>query len=142
LVENDRQARIARAADRNFSGLRFDGQYRTRSPVDLNSSLAEFLDLQLRFRKDRNAEVTCRHWATDNGEIINEEDHNEVIAFRLSSDDTITFGMDTGTWTYDWEGHVVDDRLQLTYRMEEWFGIAGHPKCVVEGEAILTFHTD
>jgi hypothetical protein len=142
LKAKDRQARIAHAADRNFAGLRFDGQYRTTSPIELDATLTQFLELQLRFREDLNAEVTCRHWATDNGEIENEEDHSEVIAYCLSSDDTIRFGLDADTWIYDWEGQVVENCLQLTYRMEEWFGIAGHPKCVVEGEAFLVFHKD
>lgn len=140
--EASQQATIAAATELKFAGLRFDGQYCSTSPLELAASLAELLDLQVRFRQDLTVEVHCRHWATEGEEIIQENIDQQVITYDIHRDNKLSFHLNADIWIYDWEGHVLDDRLQLTYRMEEWFGIAGHAQCVVEGEAILEFQSD
>jgi hypothetical protein len=133
------QARVNQAARVNFAGLRFDSEYQTAAPVQFDGALAAALELSLRFNSDLVVEYLFRTLDNDNG-VPNEVDHCAGQAeYELVSEEAVRLAFDTGTWVCEWEGCVRGDTLELSYHIEEYFGLSCGPKCVREGEARLGF---
>ena len=134
-----RKARIEQAQRANYTGLRFDGVYRTSSPVAIDSAFADAMELSFRFSSERTVNYAFRAIADDHGVPSEVDQHSGQTAYEVAGEEAIRFSFDTGVWVCEWEGSVRGDMLVLTYRIEEYFGISCGPKCVCEGEAALVF---
>lgn len=129
-IETERPKRIALAEQINYAGLRFDGVYRTLSPIIIDSDCHVFLSLQ--FRRDLIVDYCWRQ--SDGEEVTGSTDytlHGESkvqFSFWVEADN---YCLDT-----EWEGALCDEQLRLTFYHEiPVFGNAPH----WEGETTLRF---
>ena len=126
---------MGRAKGMDYAGLRFDGVYRTSSPIILDSDFGETFSLSLRFRRGFTVDYECR--LDEESEI---EEESGTTNYELFGKSRIRLSFDAGWWETEWEGALCDEQLRLTFRMEVHGGGPAAPlKCVVEGEAILLF---
>jgi len=137
-AEQQRPGRIARAEEMNYAGLRFDGVYRTSSPIILDSECGETLSLSLHFRRDLTVAYEC-HLVYEGTSESDVEEEPGTTDYKLLGESKIRFSFDEGWWETEWEGAVCAEQLRLTLRMEMYVGLSQGPKCVVEDEVTLLF---
>jgi hypothetical protein len=125
------------SGEMNRDGIRFDGVYRTTTPIPLNSAqYGETFSLSLRFRP--GSAVDCEYCFDEASEF--EEQGASTTTFESSGGSTIRFSFVAEWWETEWEGTPGGERLRLRYLMEVVGpGPAAVRKCVVEGEAVLLF---
>lgn len=118
--------------------LRFDGVYRTTTPIPLNSrdAFGETFSLSLRFRPGFTVE--CEYLLDEGTEY--EVGGASTTTFKSRSGAAIRFSFPAEFWDTEWEGTARGEELRLTYLLEVVSpGPAAFTKCVVEGETTLVF---
>ena len=139
-AERQRRKKIARAEEVGYAGLRFDGVYRTSSPIRLGEQCGGAMHLGFQFRRDLTVEYECSELLDENGAEDEVEEDSGTTDYQVIEDSKIRFGFDAGNWETECEGTPCAEQMRLTYCMEFYFGEgSGGPKCVVEGEATLVF---
>jgi len=131
-----KRQRITRAEEMDYAGLRFDGVYRTSSPIVLDSHFGETLSLSLHFRRDLTVHYHLAYKDAAESEVQEESGPTD---YELCGESKIRFSFDTGWWETEWEGILCDEQLRLTFRMEMYVGLSQGPLCVVEDEATALF---
>lgn len=138
----EREARLAQARQANFGGLRFDGAYRTPSPVAYDGSLAAAFELCLRFAEVLEVGHAFQMLDYEDGAAVEVEDCSGRTGFEVAVDGVIRVSFDTGVSDCELEGSVRGGVLELAYRIEEYGALMVGTKCVREGEARLIFERD
>jgi hypothetical protein len=140
-AERETAEKFEQAQRVNFAGLRFDGFYRTASPVQFDGAFAVSLELSLHFSSQLVVDYNLKILDDNHGVQIEVDQYGDRAGYEITSDQMIRFAFDTGIWVCEWEGSVRDDMLILFYRIEEFFGLSSGPKCVREGSASLGFQS-
>ena len=118
--------------------IRFDGVYRTTTPIALNSADAfgETFSLSLRFRA--GCTVECEYRLDEGSEF--EERGASTTTYRSGGGAAVRFSFPAEWWDTEWEGTPDGEWLRVTFMMEVMApGPAAIRKCVVEGETVLLF---
>jgi len=139
--EKERPGKLAHAESVNYAGLRFDGVYRTSSPIVLDYDDGGFylygkiLSLSLCFRRDL---TVAYDWDLDEGSEF-ETGGCGTTGYELLGQTQIRWQFDVGLCEGKWEGSPCGEQMRVTFVMKEVsFGPGSSPECVV-GEATLLF---